>query len=324
MTADERFQAKLQFLSDTETKLRRQLSQAERYLMGRIFEEIIDSLTTTSGRVTQAPENFDTLDRMGRVFDQFITSKMIPVTAALAVSLLELPSLSAAYFKAEVGGITAAKVRAAQQASTAYIRSKIGLNADGSLKPGGYLQEITQDRTVSNELRRIMGQAIDAGEDLAGIRRRVRAYLTGTPELDTPEGKPIPKKAGAIERRFDLYAFDTLQEADAATNLRFAREFDLSAARYQGGIIEETRKFCCQRNRNVYTLSEIEQMDTLDWSGKKEGPVEITRGGWNCRHAWRFINTSRALRMRKDLSLQGGVLVAAGNPPLNDDCDERK
>ena len=58
---------------------------------------------------------------------------------------------------------------------------------------------------------------------------------------------------------------------------------------YQGGLIEDSREFCVERNNKIYHVSEIRDWANLDdWAGRMPGTDESTifdnLGGYRCNH----------------------------------------
>lgn len=330
MTPIERFNAKIKFLDDAEQGLRRRLSAAERFLLARIFETVINGMDLEEGRVARSDHNYGLTDKLGRIYVDFTKSHVLPATARLATTFLEIPTLNRDYFRMQADTKRLQqKVERITGAADRYIRTRIGLDANGNLKPGGYLQTLSADTTIQSELRRILGESIDNGLDVRGLRRELDNYLKGRPPLRRIEGQPVPR-VGALEGRFNKYAFDLLQEADRSVNLRFSTELDLQFATYAGGVIENTRQWCCERNGLTFTREEMEAFNKEDWSGKK-GDCEVFGGGHRCRHGWMFIATTRGLKARPDIKevLRDGAYVltysnGSGNPPLNRGCAGRK
>lgn len=328
-------QAKIALMEAAEKALRRKLSGAEKSLLQKIISEVLDKLDLKEGKLSRTDANNLLTNKITQIFEQFQKSHVLPIAAELARSFLSISSINKDYYSTQVDTARLrAKVEKITSAAAKYIRAKVGIDANGKLVPGGYLQSITEDVTVRNEVRRILSQAIDGEKDLAGLRRDLRNYLIGTPELEV-EGKAVPAKPGALQKRFDQQVFELLQEADRAVNLQFANSLDLVFAAYQGGIIERTRKFCCERNDRFFTREEIEAMDKLEWAGKK-GKPDIYGGGYQCRHQWMFVSTSRGLKERTDVKRvlhkepgKKGYYTythtrGVDDPPLNNDCDERK
>lgn len=320
--------AKIKAMEQAERALRKRLSQAERELLSRIVSEVIDNLEIQGGKITRSQANHILTERITRIFEAFQRSHLLPFTAEIAKGFLKIPSLNSAYYSTQGSSRSfRAMIRRITSASNAYIRAQIGLSQNGNLKPGGYLQSLFEDSMVRTEVRRILSTAIDGQQDFQGLKRQLRNYLTGQPITDEPV------KQGALTRRFDQMAFDLLQEADRAVNLKFADELGLVFAAFQGGVIERTRMWCCERNNRYYTREEIEAMDAKDWAGKKGHP-EIYGGGWNCRHQWMFVATSLGLKERPDIKeilhkkpgKKGHYTyqhtLGVGKPPLNDDCEE--
>lgn len=315
MSADELWARKLKFLADTERELRRKLSQAERQLLAKIFERIIDKLTTEGGKVKATQDNLRVIDTLGKVFAEFATGDMLKITAQYAGAVMNNVKLSEAYFRTQAQGN--ARFDAIAKTATNYLRDRIGIKPDGNLKPSGYLSEIIEDVTVRREVRREMMRAIDEGGDLSSIRARVRKYLV-------PDKVEQTKPPGPVERQFARTAFDTLQNADRATNDAYAKELGLLAATWTGGLIETSRCLCQKLNAKTWTREELERIDKTNWDGKS-GSIFINAGGHGCRHTPRWVGAAATLRKRPDLEMVDGKLTqrVGVEPQAFNKCEPR-
>lgn len=71
---------------------------------------------------------------------------------------------------------------------------------------------------------------------------------------------------------------------------------------YQGGLIQDSRQFCKERNNKVFTKAEIESWKELEWEGKPENyDPFINVGGTGCRHTLDWISIELAVILRPDL-----------------------
>ena len=59
----------------------------------------------------------------------------------------------------------------------------------------------------------------------------------------------------------------------------------LSHYLYTGGIIDNSREFCRERNRKVFTTKQVLSWENLTWQGKSSPYDPWTDcGGFRCRH----------------------------------------
>lgn len=313
MSELEAYQAKQRFLKAAEDKIRRRLSEMEKRLLTKIFENVIDSFEMKDGVVPRNAANTALLDKLGQVFQDFMRTDMVKTVEIFASDLLTTKDLNLAYFRL-IDGVQAAALKRASEAGDRYLRNTFGIKTDGSLKASGFLQEVIEDNTVRQKVRQAISRSIDEGGRMALIRSRVREVVTGK------DGK-----AGELSKKWERDVLDTLQEGSAATEQAIAVEVGLLGAIWQGGLIKNTRKFCCQLDGKAWTREELDTLGQRDWSGKKPGSIFINRGGYGCRHGLRWIGTARILRMRPDLELKDGKLVSTTGAmqPFNSGCEKR-
>jgi hypothetical protein len=80
------------------------------------------------------------------------------------------------------------------------------------------------------------------------------------------------------------------------------KRIGLKFAIYQGGLRDDSRQFCKERNRNCYSEEEIEQWKYLDFQGKPENYNPFYDfGGINCAHRLDWISDELAEIKRPDL-----------------------
>lgn len=293
MSAEEAYQAKQEFLAASEARLRRQLTTTERKLLTIIFERVIDRMDVSGSRVQNNVTNNELLNTLGRIHKEFTRPATVKTTAEFARNVMELPRFGGEYFN-RISPEQASRIGTIEDMTRDLLRSKLGLTDKMDLKPGGYVQSVIEDTTVQNGLRNVIARSINEGGHFGSLRTNIRNYLAGTEDSQ-----------GALTRQAEGQLFDTLMEADRASDLAFANQLGLEGAVYVGGLIETTRRFCCELDTKAWTRDEMAAMNKLANEGKKwngyKGDVEVYCGGWNCRHGWRWVGTSALLRMRPDL-----------------------
>lgn len=311
------YEQKLRFMAEAERKLRRKLTQAERKLLAEVFANVLDQFAASEpGGGLRNASNLRVVDGLTAVFKEFTSKEVLPMVKEYGRVVEKMLDFTDGYFRAELPGQP--RLTKALASGKDYLRSKVGITPGGGLKRGGYLSEFLTDQTVRNGVRREIYRAIDNGGDIRAVKKAVTDYVRGKGKGD-----------GVLTKHFDTFLFDTLQEGDAAVNNQVRTEVGLQAAVYRGGLIETTRKKCCELNGLTWTEWEIEELSKGEWSGKK-GDLLIFRGGWNCRHQWRWISNERAARVRPDLMVdpKTGKLVKRdpGSPQqeVHEGCEEPK
>jgi hypothetical protein len=80
------------------------------------------------------------------------------------------------------------------------------------------------------------------------------------------------------------------------------KKLGLRFAIYQGGLRDDSRQFCIERNGKCYSESEIQKWEKLDFQGKSENYNPFYDcGGANCIHRLDWISDELAKRLRPDL-----------------------
>lgn len=308
--ADEIFAEKMRFLEDTERRLRRKLSLIERRIVEKVFENVIGQFQAAGA--LRDVNNLSLIDGLGRMYQTLVEPELSVMVRDFGKAAMRTIEFAKRYYEVEVPG--APQLADALDERARYLRARLGIDKNGNLKPGGYLRAVVSDPSLVDGIRKSIYEALENGQDLKGVRRYVNDYVKGT-----------GKKVSPLTNRFNSQIFDQLQEADASVNNRVRIELGLVGAQYQGGMIETTRVFCCERDGMYFTEAEIESWNELEWSGKKGRP-RIFRGGHQCRHQWQWIGTARLLRRRPDLELVNGKLQyrrGMSMPALRTGCEER-
>jgi hypothetical protein len=86
-------------------------------------------------------------------------------------------------------------------------------------------------------------------------------------------------------------AHDRFAMTDRAYTVAAAEELNVEWYQYAGGLIEDTREFCQERNGNFYHVSEIQAWpdEEGDWSGRMPNTdadsIFVKCGGYRCQHS---------------------------------------
>ena len=93
--------------------------------------------------------------------------------------------------------------------------------------------------------------------------------------------KTLPSPTSAAKQ----LVFDSLHQRERIITKDMGDYLKLKHYIYTGGIIDNSRQFCRERNRRVFTTKEIMNWENLTWQGKSS-PYEPFRdcGGFRCRH----------------------------------------
>lgn len=181
------------------------------------------------------------------------------------------------------------------------MRKRIGIDVDGKLKDGGFLDKRFNADRVRTEVKELINAGASSGVPIGKLVRQIEITVKGT--------RSIP---GVLQKEFQPLVFDAYQAFDRAANKVYADKLVLDCFIYTGGLIETSRPFCEKHNAKVFTVEEAEKNwpkdSTLPRTSKEKSSGVLTGynptvdlGRWNCRHRTRFIPRPLAEQLRPDL-----------------------
>lgn len=116
----------------------------------------------------------------------------------------------------------------------------------------------------------------------------------------TLESKIIEK--GITRTQFLSWTMNVFMQYQRAGSNDVRKKLKLKYAIYQGGIMNNTRDFCLERNGKVYSEKEIETWTDVDFPEKWDPYNPFTDCGcYNCRHRLDWISDELAEKMRPEL-----------------------
>lgn len=160
-----------------------------------------------------------------------------------------------------------------------------------NITKGAFLDNLAKDKTIERRIKGIATRAALGGISWTVFKRNVTNYINKT------------GKSGVLAQVLTKSAaFDSFAEVDRTLTGVYAEELGLNYFIYEGGTMKTTRPFCEERNGKVFTSSEIDAWNRLSWQGKNESStVQISQGGYNCRHHFSPISQELAEQLRPDL-----------------------
>lgn len=135
------------------------------------------------------------------------------------------------------------------------------------------------DAQFLQPIKTLLDDAVSSGASWSKTVANIQTFVIGNEEVD-----------GRLLRYSKQIASDSFATADRAYTNVVADDAGFEWYLYTGGIIQDTREFCAQRNNNYYHYKEVEKWGTLnDWSGRMPNTdsqtIFITCGGFNCKHS---------------------------------------
>ena len=305
-TEKEIFDKKLDFLDNSELKLKKTVSSAERWLYGRILNELIPSLKTLNGSIINSPENVNTLTNgLNRIFKEFNKTINRNIVKQVVGDFTGISTLNNEFFtllsdKSEAG------FKSITSTVEKLMQKSLGYNANGTIASDSFLSSLTSNSEVNKQIRELALKNIQGGNSI----KNFTAELSNAIKTDK-------NGLGVMNRYYRQTVNDRYSQYERAESKSYADLLELQAFIYSGGKVQETRKFCCQRNGKVFTRDEASHWSSLKWDGKNKGYVPLVDlGGYNCRHSTQWISNRQALKRRPDLKLsKSGKLIRNKDVP---------
>lgn len=163
---------------------------------------------------------------------------------------------------------------------------KMGYDANGTIIPGSYFDNISSFKGVSQQIADILLKGIANGISFDLILKEMRAFVMGAKGVD-----------GVLKRYLRQEVHDTIWKTNAVINKYFADELGLKYFVYSGSIMDTTREFCAERNNYVFHVNDVASFpDNLPYFPPKYN-FFIDRGGYNCRHKIRYLSNQLGARL---------------------------
>lgn len=295
-------------LSNTTIRMQNQL-------FSDILAEIIPELDIKDGIIQDNAKNYRLISMLDKTYKSFnITSSQV-MFSQIAGTTMRLVDMNTKYYKSVFSDTLPARFDKVIIEANKLINLKIGIDGDKIFK-GGYLDSYFNSSNIGTELKQITSQAVTSNMNLKDYVKVLKNKITGTEEY-----------TGALERQFNMYAYDLYQQYDAAYNLTIGNEFGFDYFIYQGGLIGDSRDFCAAHNNKVWSREEAQSWGEwtpslgeypAGWEIKAKDMYSvpsylsmpgydplINRGGYHCRHSLGWIPEDVALQRRPELKEVG-------------------
>lgn len=255
-----------------------------------IVVDIILGLDTDGeGRIKNTIKNNIQVTRVGLRFERGIIQQKQNFVTRVINGLKKVLGLNGRYFKAEQPN----RPEKIDERLQRLVMANLGFDTrNNRLIPGGWLDQLTDFNPLAQQVGREIRAAIAGKMPIDQFREQFRRSFTGQDGL------------GYLERHYNTFVHDLYQQVDRQTQFQYAEELGYNHALYSGTIKDNTRPFCRERVRNIYTREEIEKWRDLNFKGKLKVGYNpfIHCGGYNCRHHLSWISEESVKRLRKEVN----------------------
>lgn len=299
---------KQEYIDKNRDKLESNVIKMQEDLLNRLLEDILPELETKDGQILNTQKNMRLIEVLDSVYAQFNETTQTKTVKTLGETLTGLSKFNNKYFGSLVlNEVGKKRFDSVSKKTDELMKTTIGINKDGSVYKGGFLDSFITDNTLLTELKQMLIRNVTGQQSLAEFRKSLKEKVVGT-----------KNSTGGFERYYRQYAYDVYQNYDRAYAKTMADEFQLNYAIYQGGLIKDSRDFCKAHEGKVFTREEISEFskwklpkDSVESPGPGQVPSYIAKfpnydpfthlAGFQCRHSLSWITKSMAERLRPEL-----------------------
>ena len=299
------------FIDSQRDKLESTVIRLQSRLFDDILSELLPELDIKDGVIQDTAKNYRLMSVLDKTYKDFTVYSNSVVLGQIVKGTAKIAELSENYFQIIMSGNLPERFAKVIENADKLINLQIGLTGDKVFK-GGWLDSFFNSDTIGMELKEMTAKAVTSNMDKKEYIKLLRNKITGTNQY-----------TGALERKFNAYAYDLYQMYDAAYNMAIGNEFGYKYFVYQGGLIADSRDFCAAHNNKVWSREEMDKFGSwvpadgeyppgyeikakdinavpsyLSYPGYDPG---LNRGGPRCRHAYGWIPDDIAFDMRPDL-----------------------
>ena len=265
-------------LAAMEEKLGKEAVRLQTELYRELVDKYLDALQTDeAGNILYNSKNLGYVNDLNKTWHTFQDKHYLPVINDFAKDLLSIVDIESTYFNA-IG--KAFDLDIAMEKTTDLISKQIGIDLKtGKLIEGSYLYRLAEGSQVKDDIANLVLQNVSAKSSFKDLKSSLQTLVEGDETTN-----------GAMQQYLRTYAYDTFSNVQRAVDLNIADTYQFNSFIYSGDIIKDSREFCIERVNGIFTREDLAEWSTMDWKGKNwDVPVEISLGGYNCRHTLMWI-----------------------------------
>lgn len=228
-----------------------------------LHSEFIISLETKKGTVVQQ----NAVQQYQEIMDEFFRTRTTAYLITLATLINQALKISINNFSEDGASYDDVK----------YIEESLGIK-DGKIEK--------RVKGVQSVLFSI-GALKVIENDIVSLLNSSFTGMVKLKDLNTAVQNSVSRK---FHDFFEVYATGAVFNVYNASQLAFARKYKYKKFIYAGGIVDETRDFCLERDGLEFWDYQGKEWNALEWRGKIPGvDFFIQCGGVNCRHHIEWI-----------------------------------
>jgi hypothetical protein len=289
MTRDELRREREKETRKLDTQFQKLVKTVQGVLWSGVVDIILNLDTDEDGRVKNTIRNNTRITSVGFRIAQTSAQQKESLISRVIKGVTKILGLNGRYFKAEQPN----RPETLDERVQRLVMANLGFDTrNNTVIPGGWLDQLADFNPIAQQVGREIRSAIAGKVPINDFRRQFQRAFTGVDGF------------GYLERHYNTFVFDLYQQVDRQTQFQYAEELGYDHALYSGTIKDNTRPFCRQRVRNIYTRDEIKKWKDLNFQGKLKVGYNpfIHCGGYNCRHHLSWISAESVARLRKEVN----------------------
>lgn len=274
-------------IDDIISRMENSVGKAQAALMDTVISDFVDTLDKNEdGTIKNTLANKRKLQTLERVYNKFVAESGIEVVNTIVKGVTDVMNFNGKYFGVFTQPAQLGKIMA--ETKTA-IGDWLGITNRGGLVENGYLNKLLTDQGIRNTIKDSMFKSIVSQKGYQATKAGLKDFIVGNPD-----------KAGALQKYYRNFVYDTFSQVDRTQQKMFADKLKMTYAIYEGGLIKTSREFCKKRNGKVFSSEEIEKFDPKEAKPPNYNPF-TDLGGYGCRHHLNWIPETLAFALRPDL-----------------------
>lgn len=282
-----------QLINDTSTELYQDIIR--RYLLKELA-------LTEDGKLKNTVGNYASTAQLDKIFNKtFQRDAREKIIKQIISGSQQVNRINSRYF----GLFDAEAVQDLSSAIEKKILANYGITPGGKFIGEGVLNDVFTSTEPLNKIKNLIHGAIASEAAIMDLEGSLKSSI-----IDE----------GLLTRYLDNTQITNVHDRyDRQTTREYSTALGLDYAIYQGGIIDDSRDFCVERNGKVFTREEIQLFGTSQdtyggYTNKSAGEFkgkfkpstkvydpETDLGGYNCRHHLGWITYELAVQLRPDL-----------------------
>lgn len=255
---------KIKILDSTPAKFSSGVERVQASALREVLSLVKNLKVADDGKIYATKANMTVIGKIDQRLRELLGTDYVPVVSLVTDAIDETAKLNRDYFK---GMFDVSKP----------------LNGDRILENsrGAAFEQLLSDPALEasfyRPIREVLVNAVNVGATWGDIVQQLNLVITGDGKVD-----------GRLLRYTKQIASDLVAVSDRTYSTALAITAKAEWFRYQGGLIEDSRPFCIERNGGYYHKDEVESWANETWAGQYRGTnaqnIFQWAGGYNCRH----------------------------------------